>query len=47
MTLVVTPDGWIQGLGLQETQGLLDLSAVRFCIGVRHRGGGSALVDLD
>jgi len=30
VTLIVTPDGWISGFGLRDTEGAVDLSAVRF-----------------
>lgn len=31
--LVVTPDGWIQGVARNEKRCIVDLSAVRFCLG--------------
>mmetsp|Transcript_113028 Transcript_113028/g.200349 ORF Transcript_113028/g.200349 Transcript_113028/m.200349 type:complete len:550 (+) Transcript_113028:94-1743(+) len=31
--LVVTPDGWIQGVARHEARCIVDLSAVRFCLG--------------
>lgn len=40
VSLVVRPDGWIQGFGRGQAPGVIDLSAVRFCI-----DRGMALVD--
>jgi len=38
--LTVTPDGWISGIARQALEGVIDLSAVRFCI-----TGGISLID--
>mmetsp|Transcript_20470 Transcript_20470/g.52010 ORF Transcript_20470/g.52010 Transcript_20470/m.52010 type:complete len:463 (-) Transcript_20470:23-1411(-) len=40
VTLVVTPEGWITGVSPKETQGSIDLSAVRFAV-----GSGISIVD--
>jgi len=40
VTLVITTDGWISGVSSRETEGAIDLSAIRFSI-----GGGISLVD--
>eukprot|EP00927_Polykrikos_kofoidii_P065458 TRINITY_DN61204_c0_g1_i1.p1 TRINITY_DN61204_c0_g1~~TRINITY_DN61204_c0_g1_i1.p1 ORF type:complete len:450 (+),score=62.45 TRINITY_DN61204_c0_g1_i1:39-1388(+) len=40
VTLVVTPDGWVNLLATRESEGAIDISAIRFCT-----QGGISLID--